>query len=129
MIKVYMLLLVLGLIGGVGYGAWYYYNDTQERIRILTENSAKLETAKLVQDQTIQTMIDDRKQFEILNRDLQGKLELANTYRNTLIDKLRKHDLARLSMQKPALVEKKINGGTKKLFDSFERITGGGDPK
>ena len=45
MIKIYMLLLVLGLIGGVGYGAYYYYKDTQARIAILTENSAKLEQA------------------------------------------------------------------------------------
>ena len=45
MIKIYMLLLVLGLIGGVGYGAYYYYTDTQARIAILTENSAKLEQA------------------------------------------------------------------------------------
>ena len=91
MLKIYMLIIVLGLVGGVVYGGWYYYKDTQERIQILTENSAKLEH--------------------------------ANDYKNNLIAKLRKHDLTRLSQQKPGLVEKKINNGTKKLFKSFESIT------
>ena len=123
MIKIYMLLLVLGLIGGVGYGAYYYYKDTQARIAILTENSAKLEQATNTQKQTIDTLVEDAEKYRELNKDLNIKLEAANDYKNELIGKLRKHDLSRLSQQKPGLVEKRINNGTKKLFESFESIT------
>ena len=123
MLKIYMLLLVLGLIGGVGYGAYYYYKDTQARIAILTENSAKLEIAASTQKNTIDTLMADAKKYAELNSELQKKLEKANDYKNTLISKLRKHNLAKLSMQKPGLVEKKINNGTKKLLESFESIT------
>ena len=123
MLKIYMLILVLGLIGGVGYGAYYYYKDTQARIAILTENSAKLEIAATTQKNTIDTLLADAKKYAELNSELQKKLEKANDYKNTLIGKLRKHNLAKLSMQKPALVEKKINNGTKKLLESFELIT------
>ena len=42
MLKVYALIVVLGLVGGVGYGGYYYYKDTQQRIKTLTENNAKL---------------------------------------------------------------------------------------
>ena len=42
MIKIYILIAVIGLIGGVLYGGYYYYKDTQARIAVLTENSAKL---------------------------------------------------------------------------------------
>ena len=118
-----MLILVLGLIGGVGYGAYYYYTDTQARIAILTENSAKLEQAASTQKQTIDTLVSDAKKYGELNRELNTKLEAANDYKNTLIDKLRKHNLAKLSLKKPGLVEKKINAGTKKLFESFEEIS------
>ena len=118
-----MLILVLGLIGGVGYGAYYYYTDTQARIAILTENSAKLEQAASSQKQTIDTLIADAAKFQELNRELNTKLEAANNYKNTLIDKLRKHDLAKLSLKKPGLVERKTNAGTEKLFESFEEIS------
>ena len=123
MLKIYILIIVLGLLGGVGYGAYYYYTDTQARIAILTENSAKLEQAASTQKQTIDVLIEDAAKFNELNRELNTKLEAANDYKNTLIDKLRKHDLAKLSLKKPGLVEKTINRGTKKLFESFEEIS------
>lgn len=118
-----MLLLVLGLVGGVVYGGWYYYKDTQARIAVLTENSAKLEQATNTQKQTIDTLVEDAAKYRELNKELNTKLEAANEYKNKLIDKLRKHDLAKLSMQKPGLVEKRINNGTKKLFESLEKLT------
>ena len=128
MFKIYMLIVVVGLVGGVVYAGYYYYKDTQSRIQTLTENNAKLETAKAIQDQTIETLIADREKFDKLNKELQVKLDKANDYKNTLIDKLRKHDLSKLSLKKPGLVEKKINNGTKKLFRSLESLTGAMPP-
>ena len=57
MLKIYMLIVVVGLVGGVVYGGYYYYKDTQSRIQTLTENNAKLETAKVIQDQTIDNLM------------------------------------------------------------------------
>ena len=128
MLKIYLLIIVLGLVGGVGYGGWYYYKDTQERIRILTENTVKLETAKKMQDATITAMIEDRDRFSALTKDLQTKLDRANVYKDVLIGKLRKHNLAKLSLRKPGLVEKKINNGPKKLFRALEKISGAVPP-
>jgi len=118
-----MLIVVLGLVGGVVYGGFYYYKDTQSRIQILTENSAKLEQATQTQKQTIDVLIADAKKFAKLNSELQTNLIKANGYKNELIGKLRKHNLTRLSQQKPGLVEKRINNGTKKLLESFESLT------
>ncbi len=119
-----MLIVVVGLVGGVVYGGYYYYKDTQSRIQTLTENNSKLEIATQQQEKTINTLVEDRKKFEELNNELQIKLDNANQYKDKLIDKLRKHDLAKLSMKKPGLVEKRINNGTKKLFRSLENLTG-----
>jgi len=123
MFRIYILIAVIGLVGGIVYGGWYYYKDTQARIQILTENSIKLETAAKLQKNTIDTLVADAKKYEELNKKLDIELKKATEYRNVLIAKLRKHDLAKLSQQKPGLVEKKINDGTKKLFKSFESIT------
>tara|TARA_R110001583_G_scaffold3238_2_gene21082 strand:- start:3613 stop:4002 length:390 start_codon:yes stop_codon:yes gene_type:complete len=123
MLKIYLLVIVLGLVGGSVYGGYYYYQDTQNKIKILTENTVKLEQAKEVQDKTIKTLVRDAKKFRKLSKDLGVKLQKAESYRNKLIGKLRKHNLTRLSQQKPKLVEQKINRGTKKLLDSFKRLT------
>ena len=120
MIKLYLAIIVIGLVGGVVYGGYYYYKDTQARIQILTENSAKLEAAKMAQDNTIETLKEDAGKYRKLNKDLSLQLQKAHDYKNKLIGKLRKHNLTRLSQQKPNLVEKKINRGTKRLFESFE---------
>jgi len=129
MLKVYILIVVLGLVGGVVYGGWYYYKDTQARIATLTENSAKLEVAAQTQKQTIDTLVADAKKYEKLNSELHIKLDKANDYKNTLLGKLRKHNLTKLSAQKPALIERKINNASKRLLESFESLTAVPDNK
>ena len=129
MLRIYILIVVLGLVGGVVYGGYYFYKDTQARIQTLTENSAKLEQATQTQKQTIDTLIADAEKFAKLNNELQLGLVRANDYKNELIGKLRKHNLTRLSQQKPGLIEKRINNGTKKLFESFGFLTAVPDSK
>ena len=129
MLKVYILIVVLGLVGGVVYGGWYYYKDTQARIATLTENSAKLEVAAQTQKQTIDTLVADAKKYEKLNSELHTSLSRANDYKNTLLGKLRKHNLTKLSAQKPTLIEKKINNASKRLLESFESLTAVPDNK
>ena len=123
MIKIYISIFVIGITGSMAYGGYYYYKDTQNRIKILTENTVKLEQAKAEQDNTIKVLKADTEKYQKLNKELNTYLQNAEEYKNKLISKLRKHDLSRLSQQKPKLVEKKINRGTQKLFDSFKRIT------
>ncbi len=123
MIKIYILLFVLAIIGGVGYGAFYYYKDTQSRIATLTENSAKLEMAAKTQKNTIDTLVADAKKFQKLNSELNVKLVSATKYKNSLLSKLRKINLKKLSAEEPAVWEKKINNASKRLLESFESTT------
>ena len=123
MLKVYILIVVLGLVGGVVYGGFYYYKDTQARIATLTENSAKLEMAAKTQKNTIDTLIADAKKFQLLNSELNVKLVQATKYKNSLLNKLRKINLAKVSAEEPAVWEKKINNASKRLLESFESTT------
>ena len=123
MLKVYILIVVLGLVGGVVYGGFYYYKDTQARIATLTENSAKLEMAAKTQKNTIDTLIADAKKFQLLNSELNVKLVQATKYKNSLLTKLRKINLAKVSAEEPAVWEKKINNASKRLLESFESTT------
>jgi len=123
MLKVYILIVVLGLVGGVVYGGYYYYKDTQSRIQTLTENSAKLETAAKMQKNTIDTLQADAAKYAELNNQLQTKLVNANKYKNQLLSKLRKINLSKLSAEEPAVWERKINNASKRVLESFESIT------
>ena len=123
MLKVYILIVVLGLVGGVVYGGWYYYKDTQSRIQILTEKSAKLETATKLQKNTIDTLQADAKKYAELNSELQTKLVDATEYKNQLLGKLRKINLSKVSAEEPAEWERKINNASKRVLESFESIT------
>ena len=124
MIRLYVLIVVVGLVGGAVAGGYYYYTDSQARIQALIENTAKLQMAKQVQDDTIDTLVADQKKFAKLNSDLRGRLDKATDYKDVLIGKLRKHNLSNLSLRKPLLVEKRINAGTAKLFRSLEILSG-----
>ena len=123
MLKVYILIVVLGLVGGVVYGGYYYYKDTQARIATLTENSAKLEVAAKTQKNTIDTLLAEAKKYEKLNKELNVKVSEANKYKRSLLSKLRKINLQKLSAEEPAVWEKKINNASKRLLESFESTT------
>ena len=114
MLKVYILIIVVGFVGSVAYGGYYYYKDTQQRIQILTENSAKLETATKLQKNTIDTLQADAEKYAELNSELQTRLGNANKYKNELLSKLRKINLSKLSAEEPAVWEGKINDASKR---------------
>ena len=45
MLRVYIIVIILSVIGGCAYAAKYYYDTTQSTIAQLRENNAKLEVA------------------------------------------------------------------------------------
>ena len=123
MIRVYIMIIVVGLVGGVVYGGYAYYQDTQQRLKTLQQNNAKLEVAVKSKDEALNFMTSNFEKQSKLNKELSGKLADAEKDQDDLRSKLQKHDLTRLSIVKPGMMEKRINDDTKKLFSDFESIT------
>ena len=123
MLKVYILIVVLGLVGGVVYGGWYYYKDTQARIQTLTENSAKLEQAAKIQKETIDTMVADSERMAKLNKGLQKELQTAERYGDQLRNTLQKHNLTHMANKRPSHIEKKMQNATNRLWDCLADVT------
>jgi len=123
MFRVYILIVVLGLLGGAAYAAKYYYDTTQATIAQLRENNAKLEVANEENQQTITKMQENNialnKLTDQLNKDLRKSEEYGDELRNTL----NKHNLTHLANKKPGLIEKRMQNATDKLWGDLESVT------
>jgi len=123
MLKIYGLLIILGLLAGVGYGAYFYYNDTQQRIATLRTNNVQLESSNKSLEVKITAMQKNmKKQIELtnnLNKDLE-EVKKANT---VIKDLLAQTDLVKNSLTDPKESEKRINEKVDSFFLSIESAT------
>ena len=119
------MVIVLGIVASIGYGAVWYYKDTQQRIATLRENNAKLEVAIETSEASIELLKNDIIKFQELNSQLQANLQRAEAYGDELRTKLREHNLTALAIRKPKLLEGKMNGATANLWRDITEDTGG----
>ena len=115
-----MLLFFMGIFGG-GYA---YYTDTQETIANLRENNIQLTVAARDSAESLETMQNN---FEVAQRQivaLKERAEQAEEYQDELIAKLRDHDLTKLTLQKPGMIETRVNNATAQIFRELEADTG-----
>ena len=124
MIRLYIMIIVIGLVGGAVYGAKYYYDTTQATIATLRENNAKLETANQINQETIAQQQEDAIKMAELNSQLTSDLQKAEQYGDELRSTLNKHNLTHLANKKPGLIEQRMQNATNKLWDDLESITG-----
>lgn len=120
-------LILLFLLGSMGGGAWYYYNDTQERMAVLRDNNTKLMLVAETNQETINNMQEDYAIAQENMEKLAKRAQEAEVYQDELAAKLRRHDLTMLTMQKPGLIEKRVNNATAKIFSELE-IDSGAEP-
>ena len=117
-----ILVLVLGF-GAVTTGGYLYYTDTQSVISQLEENNVRLQ---IVAEDNLKAVEDMEEVFvktKILSAELEVELQKSEERKNELADMLQRHNLTRLTLKKPVLIENRINAATKKTFDDIEYIT------
>lgn len=104
-------------------GGYMYYDHSQKRIAYLTKLNSELEVASETCEETNQRLNENIEKTEALVLELQTEAQRAEKYRDQLISKLRKHNLTSLTLQKPGLIEKRINDATRKIFEEIESTT------
>ena len=124
MIRLYAIIIVIGILGAAAWGAKYYYDTTQATIATLRDNNAKLETANQINQETIQKQQQDAVRLSELNNELTTELQRAEQYGDELRATLNKHNLTHLANKKPGLIEQRMQNATDKLWDDLESITG-----
>lgn len=104
------IILVLGL------GCWWLYSQNQT----LTFNNMQLEVAITQQEEAMEAMRESyEKQGESLNQMMSRNAQIE-AEKNRYMDIFKRHDLNKLAIAKPGLLETKVNKGTKNVFDTIE---------
>lgn len=116
-------MLLVAIIVSMGIAFSWYYKDTQNRMNVLRENAARLEVAVRANEEALeQTQADAARNAE-LNLELQERLQVSERYGDELRETLQRHDLTRLALQRPGLIEQRMNDATKQLFDDITSDT------
>ena len=123
MARFYILLFVLVILGGIGYGAYFIYNDTMQRMAVLRDNNAKLEVAVKAKDSTIQSLKENMEKQIKLTKDLNNKLSIAEENNKKISKILAETDIVKNSIADPIATEKKINEEVVNMFNGINTAT------
>ena len=117
-------LVMFVLMCAMGGGAYWYYNDTQERIAILNENNAKLESAVATNEQALAAQTAAFESMRVQNEKLQKEWTEINNRNRSLENRLSRHDIGAAGVAKPGLTEKVLNNATKNAQRCLEIFSG-----
>ena len=134
--RFYLVIIIVGVLGGVGWFGYQYYVNTQNAIRTLTANNAKLETAQQTTlaefEQYRNKVTKEIEEFKAelvrqqkLNDDLGANLKSVQEANKKIANLLANTDIIKNSLADPKLSESKINEEVDKFFGAIGCASGG----
>ena len=111
-----VLIGVIAVMAIIGYFLW------SENSRLSALNQA-FELRDQEQQAAIESLQNDFKlQTEGL-LEIQSKNQAIQAEMSRYLDVFKRHNLTKLAIAKPNLIETRVNNGTKKVFDSIEEVS------
>jgi biopolymer transport protein ExbB/TolQ len=120
----FKLSLILGglLVVTVAGSAWYI--DYQaDQITTLKGNQIVLETEIQKQNESIERYLEQQKNQQVQLDQLESEKRAAMEDVNRLRKTFAKHDLDKLALAKPGLIENRINKASARVMATLEEIT------
>jgi len=106
----------IAIIVILGIASWWLYSENQ----VLTMNNMQLENSIKQQEEAIAVMKESyEKQGKALNQ-LTSKNAQIEAEMNGYLDIFRRHNLNKLAIAKPGMIETRANDQTKAVFESIE---------
>ena len=108
--------ILIGIILMMGLGGWFLYN---QNTTLKAENQAfelRDQEQKLTieaQQESFETQTSALNNMTARNAEIEGEM-------SRYLDIFRRHNLNKLALAKPGLIETRVNNGTKNVFDSIE---------
>ena len=112
-------IIVASLVGG----AYAYVSWQSSKIEDLTEDNVRLTEVAERNASAVRSMKAQVARQREQNTQLKEALNKSEETREEMLRIFRDHDLTNLATQKPGLIERRINDGTRKAFDDLESIT------
>ena len=123
MARLYIFIFIFAILASIGYGAYFIYNDTMQRMATLRDNNAKLEVAVKAKDSTIKSLKENMEKQIKLTQDLNNKLSVAEENNKKISKILAETDIVKNSIADPIASEKKINEEVIKMFSGINAAT------
>ena len=134
--RIYLLIIVAGVLGVVGWFGYQYYVDTQTRIATLTANNAKLQTSLESTTAAFETyranVAKEIEEFKAelvrqqqLNDELGSNLKAVQEANKKIAGLLANTDIIKNSLADPQLSESKINEQVDLFFGAIGCVSGG----
>lgn len=114
-----MVVMVLAVAGG----GLYYVQKLKHENEVLKVNQVKLEESITEQQEVIAMQKESYEKIMVANTELTSKVKELNGAKAELQKKLADHDINFLAVQKPGLIERIVNKGTKDVLNDIENIT------
>jgi len=111
--------ILLGVLAVLGLFTLFLWNENSK----LAELNQAFDLRDKQQKEAIETLQQDFKTqteglLEIQKRNNEIEQEMTR-----YLDIFKRHNLTKLAIAKPNLIEKRVNNGTKKVFDSIEEVS------
>lgn len=123
--KLFMVIILLGAVGGFAYKMTTDREIAELKATIATQGSllVAFETREAEQSRTIEAMEANLKKTTEALGTLNTRNSEIEAENKRYLSIFARHDLAKLAIAKPGLIETRINRGTASVFKSIEDDT------
>lgn len=119
MLRVYLFFFLMATFGGIGYTAYWYYQNTQAELAQLKENNVLLKGAAETLENTVQTLQDEADANALQIVELQEALQKSEAGLDRLRKRFTEIDITREALEDPADLERRINRGVERLIENI----------
>ena len=119
MLRVYLFFFLMATFGGIGYTAYWYYQNTQAELEQLKANNILLESATETLENTVQTLQDEADANALQIIELQEALQKSEAGLDRLRKRFSEIDITREALEDPADLERRINRGVERLIENI----------
>ena len=109
----------MATFGGIGYTAYWYYQNTQAELEQLKANNILLKGAAETLENTVQTLQDEANANALQIVKLQEALQKSEAGLDRLRKRFSEIDITREALEDPADLERRINRGVERLIENI----------